>query len=169
VCLNTGTAGTLSSVTGSITSGTTSLTLNTTTGVSVGNYITIVGVTGRKQITNLVGLVATIDSSADATVSGAAVAYSAPSFTEFGTVKLQGSASWTPGAITTGSRASTTLTASGAALGDIAMPSFSLDIQGCSISAYVSSANTVTVVLTNNTGSTQTLGAGTVRARVFKQ
>ena len=78
VCTTAGTFGTLSGVTGSITNGTKLLTVNTTTGLAVGNYITIVGVTGTKVISSILGQVVTINSNADATVSGAAVAYSTP-------------------------------------------------------------------------------------------
>lgn len=77
ICTVEGTMGTLSGVTGSITSGTAALTVNTTTGLTVGNYITIAGVTGTKKIIAIVAdLVVTLDSNADATVSDAAVAYS---------------------------------------------------------------------------------------------
>jgi hypothetical protein len=76
VCVQGGTFETLSGVTGSITSGTPLLTLNTVTGVKVGLYLTIVGVTGIKKVISMSGLVATLDSNADATVTGAAVAYS---------------------------------------------------------------------------------------------
>jgi hypothetical protein len=53
---------------GSITIGTTALTVLSTTGFLVGYYITIGGVTGVKRITAIVGLVITIDSAASATV-----------------------------------------------------------------------------------------------------
>lgn len=78
VCTTAGTFGTLSGVTGDITTGTKVLTVNTTTGLAVGNYITIAGVTGTKVVVSIVGLVVTINSNADATVSGAAIAYSTP-------------------------------------------------------------------------------------------
>ncbi len=79
-CTTSGTQGTLSGVTGSINSGSSSLTVNTVTGLKVGNFITIVGVSGVKQIITIVGLVVTVNSNANATVSGAAVAYSAAVF-----------------------------------------------------------------------------------------
>jgi hypothetical protein len=78
VCTTAGTFGTLAGVTGSIISGTKALTVNTTTGLNVGNYITIAGVAGIKVISSISGLVVTINSNADATVSSAAVAYSTP-------------------------------------------------------------------------------------------
>lgn len=96
VCINTGTAGTLNSgaTTGSISNGSTTLTVNSATGLEIGSFILIAGVTGRKEVTAVNGTTITINSAADATVSGAAVSYSAPSFAEFGQVN-GGSASAT--------------------------------------------------------------------------
>ena len=75
---------------------------------------------------------------------------------------LTSSVAWTPGAITSGSQVTTTVTVAGAILGMSAQAAFSADIQGLIMTAYVSAANTVKVVLTNETGSTVTIGAGTV-------
>lgn len=82
VCSTAGTLGTLNggATTGSITSGSTQLTLSSLTGIGSGEYVTITGVTGKKKIVEMVGLVATLDSVADATVTGAAVAYGAATF-----------------------------------------------------------------------------------------
>jgi hypothetical protein len=73
-----GTMGTLNAgaTTGDITSGTATLTVSDATGLAVGNYITIAGVTGVKKITVISGTTVTIDTNADATVNDAAVAYS---------------------------------------------------------------------------------------------
>lgn len=86
LCTTAGTSGTLSSVTGGITSGTTALVVNDASGLAHGQHITIVGVTGTKIITNINGTAITIDSNADATVSGAAVAFSAPVWKNFGVI-----------------------------------------------------------------------------------
>lgn len=83
-CTVAGTQGTLSGVTGSITTGTTALTVNTNAGLYVGAKITIAGVTGTKTITAIADTAVTIDSNADATVSAAAVAYSAATFVSEG-------------------------------------------------------------------------------------
>lgn len=83
-CTVTGTAGTLVGVTGSITSGTSALTVNTTAGLKQAQYITIAGVSGTKRILAINGSVITISSNADATVAGAAVAYSSPTFVSEG-------------------------------------------------------------------------------------
>lgn len=76
VCTTAGTQGTLVGITGSITSGTASLLVNDYTGMSVGMYVTIAGVTGAKKLLSRSGLTWTIDSNANATVAGAAVAFS---------------------------------------------------------------------------------------------
>ena len=82
-------------------------------------------------------------------------------------LSLQGSATWDPASIANNTGLSTTVTVTGAVLGDFALASFSLDLQGMSISACVSSANTVTVTLINVTGGAINLGSGTLRARVW--
>jgi hypothetical protein len=81
-CSTSGTRGTLNSgsTTGSITNGAATLTVNSATGLKTGVFITIAGVTGAKQVTAVDGTTITIDSNADATVTDAAVAYSAPVF-----------------------------------------------------------------------------------------
>lgn len=78
ICTTAGTNGTLNSgaTTGSITTGTTALSVNSATGLEVRQKITIAGVTGVKTVTAISGTDITIDSNADATVSGAAVAFS---------------------------------------------------------------------------------------------
>lgn len=79
---------------------------------------------------------------------------------------LTGSAAWTPGLIANGATAILSLTVTGAALGKFVRAAFNLDLQGCTISGYVSAANTVKVVITNNTGGNITLGAGTANVSV---
>jgi hypothetical protein len=79
-CTVTGTF-TAAATTGDITTGTTSLVVASATGFEVGDYITIAGVTGTKQIRVIVGTTFTIDSNADATVAAAAVVTPVPVFT----------------------------------------------------------------------------------------
>lgn len=74
---------------------------------------------------------------------------------------------WTPGTIANGSQASTTVTVTGVVVGWIALASFSQSIGNMSISAAVTNVNTVTVVITNNTGGPLTLAAGVVRVLVI--
>jgi hypothetical protein len=81
-CNSGGTFGTLSNVTGTISQGSAQLTVNTLTGLSPGNFISIAGVSGTKQILAIdsVNNIAYLSSTANAGVSGAAVAYVAPTF-----------------------------------------------------------------------------------------
>jgi hypothetical protein len=76
-CTVSGTLGTLSGVTGSITTGTNVLTVNTATGLAEGQRIAIAGVSaGPYYIRRLSGTTVHLDGNANATVSGAAVSFS---------------------------------------------------------------------------------------------
>lgn len=79
---------------------------------------------------------------------------------------LSGSAVFNPPSISSGTSSSTTIAVAGAALGNYVQASFSLDLQGLTVDAYVSAANTVTVVFSNLTGSPVDLGSGTLKVRV---
>ncbi len=89
-------------------------------------------------------------------------------WSRFGFVALEGSATYDPPSLGDGVGATTTVTVTGAALGDYADASFSLDLQGITVTAYVSSANTVSVRFQNESGGTLDLASGTLRARVEK-
>lgn len=80
---------------------------------------------------------------------------------------INGSTSWSPGSVTSGSRASTTITVAGVSLGYYAIASLGVDLQGQVLEAYVSAANTVTLLLTNDTGGSINLGAVTATVRTF--
>jgi hypothetical protein len=82
---------------------------------------------------------------------------------------LTGSATYDPASLADGAGATTTVTVTGAALGDFALASFSLDLQGILLTAYVSAADTVSVRFQNETTGTIDLGSGTLRARVLQQ
>ena len=81
-------------------------------------------------------------------------------------VQWRGSSTYDPPSLIDGASATTTVTVTGAALGDVARASFSLDTQGIVFTAWVSAANTVSVRLQNNTGSAIDLASGTLRAIV---
>jgi len=82
---------------------------------------------------------------------------------------LSGSATYDPPSLNDGDGATTTVTVTGAALGDLVeCVSFSLDLQGITVTGYVSAANTVSVRFQNESGGTLDLGSGTLRARVRK-
>lgn len=62
-----------------------------------------------------------------------------------------------------------TIAVPGAALGDIVLgPSFSLDISGLVVSAYVSSAGVVSVRVQNETGGTLDITTGTIKLLVCR-
>lgn len=79
-----------------------------------------------------------------------------------------GSTTYNPPSLADGARITTNVTVPGAAMGDIAMAAFSLDMQGVELVAQVASANTVAVTFINRTGGAVDLASGTLNARVFK-
>jgi hypothetical protein len=82
---------------------------------------------------------------------------------------LSGSATWDPASIADGDEAETTVTVTGAALGDfVDACSFSIDVADLGVSAAVSATDTVAVSLLNNTGGAVDLASSTVRVRVLK-
>lgn len=78
------------------------------------------------------------------------------------------SATYDPPNIADGASASTTVSVTGAVVGDLAFATFSLDLSGMNVFAYVSSADTVTVVFENETGAPIDMASGTLRVRVVK-
>jgi hypothetical protein len=87
----------------------------------------------------------------------------------FGRVDLDGSATYDAPSIAIGGTTTTTITVTGAALGDFARVSFGVSLAGLTATAYVSASNTVTVVLHNPTAGAIDLASTTIRARVSKQ
>ena len=80
---------------------------------------------------------------------------------------LTGSATYDAGSLIDGAGATTTVTVTGAALGDFAMASLGVDEAGISVTAYVSAADTVSVRLQNESGGTLDLASTTLRAVVL--
>ena len=80
----------------------------------------------------------------------------------------QGSATFDPANLVDGAGETTTVTVTGARLGDLAFTSFSLDLQGITATAYVSASDVVSVRLQNETGGAVNLGSGTVRAAALR-
>ncbi len=76
-----------------------------------------------------------------------------------------GSATYDPASLADGAGATTTVSVTGAALGDLATASFSLDLQGITLTAWVSAANTVSVRFQNESGGVLDLGSGTLRVQ----
>lgn len=82
---------------------------------------------------------------------------------------LSASATYNPPSLAAGVRdTEQSITVTGAALGDIAQASFSLDLQGCRLESYVSGTDTVKYQFFNATAGTIDLGSGTVRVQVRK-
>ncbi len=81
---------------------------------------------------------------------------------------LSGTATYDPASLADGVGATTTVTVTGAALGDVALASFSLDLQGITLTAYVSAADTVAIRFQNESTATVDLASGTLKAVVFK-
>lgn len=79
---------------------------------------------------------------------------------------LRGAKTWAPGNQSAGARGTTTITVTGAALGDMVRVSSSIDLGGLTLFAYVSAANTVTVIYENRTASTINIGSNTLSAVV---
>lgn len=77
-----------------------------------------------------------------------------------------GSVTYDPPSIAAGGQATTTVTITGVVLGDTVTASFSNSLGGLTLSAYVSSANTVTCVFFNPTAGAIDLASGTLRAKV---
>lgn len=88
---------------------------------------------------------------------------------DFGRMQLSGSAAYDPPSIAADTGVTTTVTVPGVALGDIVTGvSFSLDLQGLSVTGWVSTADTVSVRIFNGTAAAVDLASGTLRARVEK-
>jgi len=73
---------------------------------------------------------------------------------------------WNPGSIADGNEAATDVTVPGASLGDFAFATHSIDVSDLVSNVQVTAANTVTVVLANNTGGNVDLASHTVRVKV---
>ncbi len=81
---------------------------------------------------------------------------------------IDGSATYDPPSLSAGAGATTTVAVSGAALGDFVRASFSLDLQGITLSAWVSAAGSVSARFQNGTAGALDLASGTLRVRVEK-
>ena len=80
---------------------------------------------------------------------------------------INASATWNAASIADGDEAAVEVTATGAALGDFVLVSMGVDVADLVLNANVTAANTVTVVLANNTGGAVDLASTTVYVRVI--
>lgn len=81
---------------------------------------------------------------------------------------LEVAGAYDPPNLINGARDTATVTVTGAALGDYARASYSLDLQGITLFAWVSATDTVKALFFNQTGGTIDLGPGTLRVKVEK-
>ena len=88
----------------------------------------------------------------------------------FGTlVMLDGSVTWDAASIADGDEVAQEVTVTGAALGDFVLSSLGVDVADLVLTGAVTAANTVTLVLANNTGGAIDLASATAYARVIKR
>ena len=83
--------------------------------------------------------------------------------------ELTGSATYDPGSLADGAGVTTTVTVTGAVANDYVIVSFARDLQGITMTGWVSAADTVSVRFQNETGGVLDLASGTILARVIKQ
>ena len=92
------------------------------------------------------------------------------SFTSARQLIFSGSATYDAPSIAAGGTTTTTVTVTGASVGDyVRSPSFGVSLAGLMATAYVSSANTVTVVLYNPTAGAIDLASTTLSIEVMKK
>lgn len=82
---------------------------------------------------------------------------------------LNGSKTYDPPSLADGVGTTTTVTVTGLALGDFVLASFSLDLQGITVTAWVSAIDTASVRFQNESGGTLDLVSATLRVRGWKQ
>lgn len=102
--------------------------------------------------------------------------YSAASFADimrqieqFNNCFLFGEATYDPASLADGAGATTTISVTGVVMGDFVVPSFSNDLQGITLTAYVSAADTVSVRFQNESGGILDLASGTLRVMVVRR
>jgi hypothetical protein len=81
---------------------------------------------------------------------------------------LSGFKTWDPASVSSGSSVTTTVTVSGAQIGQYVRVGFSLTLQGLQLTGYVSAVDTVTVVLSNLTGAPIDLGSGILQVEAIR-
>lgn len=104
-----------------------------------------------------------------ATLSGTVAALATTVATKISTaLTLTGTATYDPPSLADGAGTTTTVTVTGAVLGDVASASFSLDTSGITITAWVSAADTVSVRFQNESGGVLDIASGTLKAAVLR-
>lgn len=86
----------------------------------------------------------------------------------FASLDLSATTTWDAGSIADGDEEMKEVTVTGAALGDIAICSMSVDVADLALTCSVTATNTVTASLLNNTGGAIDLASGTLKAKIIK-
>jgi hypothetical protein len=89
-------------------------------------------------------------------------------FRSFDGPHLEGGTSTGPQTIANGASSAVSLSVPGANLGDKVSAALAIDLQGVTLSAYVSAANSVIVVFANSTGGSRTLAGASLSVTVTK-
>ena len=82
-------------------------------------------------------------------------------------IMLDGSTTWDAASIANGAKEAKDITVTGAALGDFCLASLSVALSNLSLTASVKSTDTVTLILSNNSGGAVDLASATAYVRVF--
>ena len=82
---------------------------------------------------------------------------------------VSGSKAWNPGSIADGDEEALEITVPGAALGDFVLSSLSVDMIDGVLRGAVTAADTVTLVIANNTGGAIDIASGTAYCLVIKK
>jgi len=82
---------------------------------------------------------------------------------------VSGSKAWDAGSIADGDEEALEISVPGAALGDFVLSSLSIDLTDLALSGAVTAADTVTLVLSNNSGGAINLGAAVAYCMVIKK
>jgi len=82
---------------------------------------------------------------------------------------FKGEATYNPSSLSDGTGETTTVAVAESVLGDFAVASFSLDLQGITMTAYVSAKSVVSVRFQNESGGTINLASGTLSVFIIKK
>jgi hypothetical protein len=154
ICITAGSYYPATASTATTTAGSGTVNLSSVSGIYVGAFIDIAGVTGPLEITarDSINKTITVSPVADASVNGAAITFRAPTFVDEDPASLRGyKSNWNPPSIAVGGSATTTLTVTGAAVGDMVVVGIGVNTQGMIPFGYVSATDIVTIGLANNT------------------
>jgi hypothetical protein len=173
-CVTEGTIGTAGAITANTTAGSLVAQVSSIEGLRTNQYIVIAGagftskrilaIDGRNMEIHLNSVASIV------TQSGGALSYVAPTFRNGQFIPVVGSKTWDPPSVASSAMTSTTVTATGAVVGDFATAALAIAMPaGCALVAEVTAANTVTVSLINLSGSTQDPASGTLRVHVRSQ